>query len=146
MSVPKSLDELTPGWLTDTLRSGGVIDNAQAVRSVEWERLAEGVGFIGIVARARLTYGGEGAGPKSVIVKLPTTEPGARALGNMYGLYEREVRFYSDIAPRAGVTVPRSYLAAWDAGAGQSPRASASKARVRRASPARIASPSPKAM
>ena len=121
MPVPRSLDEITPAWLTETLRSCRAIDGGVSVRDVEWERLGEGVGFIGIVARGSITYDQAGsAQPQSLIVKLPTTDEGARSLGNMYGLYEREVNFYNDVAPRAGITVPRSYLAAWDAEAAQS--------------------------
>jgi hypothetical protein len=33
----------------------------------------------------------------------------------MYGLYEREVRFYQQLAPQAGITVPRCYVAEYDA-------------------------------
>ena len=45
--------------------------------------------------------------PRSVVVKLPSAEPGNRQIGIAMGLYENEVRFYREIAPQAGITVPR---------------------------------------
>lgn len=118
MALPAIPDELTPGYLTEALRRGGVLKDGE-VRSVESTRLAEGVGFIGIVARLHLSYDGP-PGPPSVIAKFPSSEEGARAIGNLYGLYEREVRFYSEIAAASDLHCARCYLAEWDADAGQS--------------------------
>jgi len=91
------------------------------VTGVELSVIGEGVGFIGTVGRMALTYEGAAAGvPGSVIVKLPSEDPGSRMVGVAFGLYEREVRFYLDLAPQAGMDVPRAYFAKYDATVGQS--------------------------
>jgi len=118
-ALPRDPAELTPEWLTLALRESGAIGAGHTITSVEAERLGEGVGFIGVVARLRLGYAGDGP-LRSVIAKMPSSEEGARMIGNMYGLYEREVHFYRDVASRVGVATPRAYHAAWDADAGQS--------------------------
>ena len=120
MALPAELSQLTPEWLTTTLRDAGVIGANETVTRVTEERLGEGVGFIGVVGRLRLTYA-DGAGSlPSLIAKLPSPDEGARTIGNMYGLYEREVRFYTDVAASVGIATPRAWYAAWDADAGQS--------------------------
>lgn len=40
------------------------------------------------------------AGPQSVVLKVAAGDPTSRQTGLALGLYEREVRFYTDIAPR----------------------------------------------
>ena len=47
---------------------------------------------------------------KSVIVKLPTLDPGGRNVGMMMGVWEREARFYEEVAPLLGVRVPQVHV------------------------------------
>jgi hypothetical protein len=102
--------------LTDALRADGALPSGSAVTSVSWERIGEGIGFIGLNGRLRLAYAGDAAGaPASLIAKFPSDDDGARTVGNIFGLYEREVRFYQDLARDAGLRAPRCYYAAWDA-------------------------------
>ena len=120
MSLPAAPEELTPAFLTDVLREVGALSKGATVRAFDWTRVGEGVGFIGVVARLELSYAGDAAGPASVIAKFPSPDEGARTIGNLYGLYEREVRFYREIASRSQLHCARCYLADWDAAAGQS--------------------------
>jgi aminoglycoside/choline kinase family phosphotransferase len=82
--------------------------------------VGEGLGFIGIVARMAVTYTGDTAAPRSMFVKFPSPDPGSRQVGNLYGLYEREVHFYNELAASSGIDVPACYFADYDAHAGQS--------------------------
>src|SRR5207237_196700 len=50
----------------------------------------------------------------TLIAKFPSPDPGARQIGQMYGLYEREVRFYRDLRDDVGVRTPRCYYSAMD--------------------------------
>ena len=71
--------------------------------------------------RVQLTYadGGSGSGrPDSVVLKVAATDPMSRQTGGSLGLYEREVCFYRDIAPRLHGPVAPCYHAAFDASAG----------------------------
>lgn len=82
----------------------------------ELERLGEGQGFLGDVARVGLELDRDEAGaPRSLIAKLPTsTNRRNRGFAQMNGAYEREIRFYQELAGRAGVRTPRLYYGAFD--------------------------------
>lgn len=115
--IPASIDALTPPWLTASLRAGAVLRDASVV-SVDAQLLSEGVGFIGQVVRLSLTYDRlEPGAPATIIAKLPTLDEGGRTLGALYGLYERELSFYRDLAAEVPVRTPRSYYSAGDAAA-----------------------------
>src|SRR5437763_15255116 len=49
--------------------------------------------------RVALSYSDGNDGPSSVVLKVAATDPVSRQTGHALGLYEREVRFYTDIAP-----------------------------------------------
>lgn len=116
MMIPNRVEELTPEWLTEALRSGGVLGAGARVVSVEAERLGEGAGFIGQLFRLRLTYEGDaGDAPATLIAKTPTLDEGSRAVALMYGLYEREYRFYKELAAEIAFRTPRCYYADGDA-------------------------------
>src|SRR5262249_28779267 len=62
-----------------------------------------GTGQMSECYRVRLAYADSGSdGPESVVLKVAATDPVSRQTGLALGLYEREVRFYGDIAPRLG--------------------------------------------
>jgi hypothetical protein len=120
-SLPTTPEDLTPAWLTAVLREAGAITASHTVETISHDRLGEGAGFIGIVARVSIRYDGDANGAvPTLIAKFPSPDEGARTIGNMYGLYEREVHFYNDLATEVGVPTPRCYFAAWEATAGQS--------------------------
>ena len=52
--------------------------------------------------RVSIAYAGEATGPASVVLKTASTDEGSRATGVGLGIYEREVRFYRELAPRIG--------------------------------------------
>ena len=115
LPTPDSIAELTPEWLTRALHAGGVI-GAETVTAATYEPLGAGAGFVGQLARIQLTYDRrpEGA-PETLIAKMPGLDPGARELAALYGLYELEFRFYSEIADEMTFRTARCYYAAGDA-------------------------------
>ena len=120
MHIPTTFDEITPQWLTDTLCASGDLPAGATVASRKVERVGEGVGFVGQIGRLQLAYEGDAAGaPASVIAKLPSAEEGARAIANLYGLYEREVRFYEHLGENVGMRTARCYWAADDKESGR---------------------------
>lgn len=76
-----------------------------AVGEFSYERI--GTGQMSECYRVELTYAAD-PGPTSVVLKVAAGDPTSRQTGQALGLYEREVRFYTDIAPRltAGGTGP----------------------------------------
>jgi len=100
--------DLTAAWLTAAIGAGTVADFAV-------ERI--GTGQMSECYRVRLTYADGPAGPgrpESVVLKVAATDPMSRQTGLALGLYEREVRFYADIAPRLGGPIAPCYHAAVD--------------------------------
>jgi hypothetical protein len=83
-------DDLSADWLTATLGVG-------PVTGFRWERI--GTGQMSECYRVELTYADGVVGPQSVVLKVAATDVNSRQTGLALGLYEREVRFYSDIAP-----------------------------------------------
>jgi len=108
-TIPTAPGELTPEWLTGALRETGAITNA-AVRSCQAEALGEGVGFVAQLARLTVEYDDvEPGAPLSLIAKLPAAGPEGRELARLFRLYEREVRFYKDLAHKVQLRAPRCY-------------------------------------
>ncbi|MGH3957864.1 phosphotransferase [Mycobacterium sp.] len=103
--------DLTAGWLTAVLGAGTVADFTV-------ERI--GTGQMSECYRVRLTYADDSdtRAPDSVVLKVAATDPVSRQTGVGLGLYEREVRFYRDIAPRLTGPVAPCYHAAFDTAAG----------------------------
>lgn len=118
-TVPARPEELTAQWLRDVLSEAGCIANDAVVRSFDAERIGEGAGFIGEIVRLSLRYERDQPGAlRTLIAKFPSPDEGARAVAKLYGLYEREVRFYSEVAGRAGIRTARCYYSAMDLDAG----------------------------
>ena len=102
--------DLTASWLTAAVGAGVVADFAV-------ERI--GTGQMSECYRIRLGYAdGVSEGPESVVLKVAATDPVSRQTGLALGLYEREVRFYGDIAPRLGGPIAPCYHAAIDTATG----------------------------
>lgn len=111
--IPNRPEAVTAEWLTSALRSTGVLA-AGSVASFESEPLGEGEGFVGTLARLSLHYAGGGEGPGTLIAKFPSTIDENRAMGEMFGLYDREIRFYNELAGELSVRIPRLYYGAMD--------------------------------
>lgn len=109
---PLNPEELTPEWLTDALRADGCLKNARVV-SLEWERIGEGVGFLGQLARITPTYDVvEADAPRTLIGKFPTPVESARQMAAMYGLYKCEVNVYQHLSVDVGLRTARCYFSA----------------------------------
>ena len=100
-STPVTLDDVTAQWMSEAL---GV-----AITSIDVHPIAAGEGFMGQLARVTLDSPDPDA-PVSVIVKLPTADPGGRMIGEMSRVWEREHRFYSELAPHMDVWIPTALV------------------------------------
>lgn len=100
-AFPTDPAQVDPAWLTEVLRRAG---HDVTVAAVEAERI--GTGQMAHNERFRLRFDGDaGTAPTTVVGKFPSTDPLSRAAGAMGG-YEREVRFYRELAPTLDVAVP----------------------------------------
>lgn len=98
-------DDLSADWLTAAV-------GASPVRDFSTERI--GTGQMSECYRVPITYVDGGEGPQSLVLKVAASDPASRQTGLALGLYEREVRFYTDIAPRIGGPVAPLYSSAFD--------------------------------
>lgn len=117
LPIPQSPEELTAGWLTAALRQAGAITRA-SVKALEIEpNFAAGAGFMGNLSRLSLTYdAAEDGAPARLVAKLPPPSPEARQVADAFRLFEREVRFYEQIAGTADLRTARCYYHAFDPG------------------------------
>ncbi|HZG65319.1 MAG TPA: hypothetical protein VEZ12_01150, partial [Herpetosiphonaceae bacterium] len=120
METPAHPNDLTADWLTDTLRARGVLVQAR-VMSLTIQDLGTEKGITGHLARVRLDYDtSEPDAPRSLIAKCSAGDPQARAMIHSRGFYEREVRFYEQLAARSPLRTPHCYCSAIDLASGAS--------------------------
>ncbi len=113
-AVPQHIDEVTPAWLTACLRHAGALGTGQ-VRSFTHARVGQGKGFAGHLARIQLQCDEPlPETPRRLIAKFASEQDVMRGMMADMGGYEREVRFYRELADRVGVPTPRCYLAHYD--------------------------------
>jgi len=98
---------LTADWLAGAL--------GWPVRGASQEVLGQGQGFMGDIIRLTLEHGDPDA-PATVIAKLP--KKANRAMGEMLGVYEREVLFFQAFGSDFPVRIPEVYFSHYDPDAG----------------------------
>jgi len=114
--LPGGPGELTAEWLTASLRETGTISGGTTVASFEAGTIGEGEGLLGQLARVKLGYeGATGNEPETLVAKFPSEVEGNRDLANLFHFYEREVRFYDEIAEEVELRTPKRYFSRWDA-------------------------------
>ncbi len=109
--IPETIDDVTPGWLSEVLKEHPSFDQAEIVH-VARERLGDGQGFMGDVYRLSFDYGKPCAAPGSLVVKIPKLEN--RAMGEMLGTYERENMFFETLGADVPIRIPACYFGAFD--------------------------------
>ncbi len=101
--------DLTTGWLTEAIGQGTVTEFG--VDRIGTGQMSECYGV-------HLTYASGEGGPASVVLKVAAADPSSRQTGLTMGLYEREVGFYTDIAPGLDGPIAPCHHAAYDATTG----------------------------
>lgn len=105
--IPASIDAVSDAWLTDVLHTSGALPAGGRVSGHRSVQIGQGVGLMGDIFRAELTFDGDrGGAPDSVVVKLPSGFEANRAQGIALGMYEAECRFYSELGPRTPSGLP----------------------------------------
>lgn len=110
--IPYGPKDITPEWLTYALRSTGVL-SAGCVTSIKSQAIGLGSSFTGEVLRLVPKYSQPNTyAPRSLIAKLPASEPNNRQAMNAGGAYEIEIKFYEELAPDLKIPIPRRYFSA----------------------------------
>jgi aminoglycoside/choline kinase family phosphotransferase len=97
-------EQITSAWLSSVLNAD--------VRLAGTERVGDGL--VGMNLRIALDSR-DPAVPTSLIAKLPSPDPTSRATGVALRNYEREVKFYAEIAPTVDIRLPRCFHGDWNA-------------------------------
>jgi hypothetical protein len=104
--IPASLKDITADWLNDVLHSSRYLEDVN-IESIEQETMAVGEGFVSDMARITLKYDRDAPHlPKTIIAKFPVSFESANAVAMLFRLYEREVRFYSEVAKKSPIRTP----------------------------------------
>jgi hypothetical protein len=109
-SLPTSPVEISAEWLTETLHDSGTLPMTGVVASVQIDPASAGIGFLGEVARLAVEYGGDAEScPSTMIAKFPTSSPEVKAMLRPTRVYEREHRFYAELADTTPLRTPDVY-------------------------------------
>jgi Phosphotransferase enzyme family len=109
--IPASPEDLTPEWLTSTMRAAGALPTGRVRRHEVLPLTDGGTGFTGETVRVRLEFEGADHAPSSVIAKFPTGDRQNRGMLEQFDAYAREIRFYREFSDRMPCPVP-TYLGA----------------------------------
>lgn len=109
MKHPKTIEDIRAPWVADVLRDAGVLRRA-TIRAVDVHAIGQGIGFLSGRARVTISYDqAEEGAPATVVVKLPASVKEGEAFAESTHAYEREIRFYREVAPRTPIRVPRMF-------------------------------------
>lgn len=112
MNFPSEPGNVTVEWLTSIMKQSGILKD-QCVMSVEVSPLDADKGMTGNVVRLFLAYDSPTDGaPSTLVAKFSAQHPQVRRLLSSMGFYEREVRFYAEIAPVTPIRTPHCYFSA----------------------------------
>ena len=102
--IPATIQDVTPAWLGERLGA--------PVRHISPVQIGQGIGLMGDIFTVAIDYEGEASDlPASVVVKLPSSFEDNRQQGIALGMFDAEVKFYSELAPEATVGLPDIYFA-----------------------------------
>jgi hypothetical protein len=117
LTIPSAIGGVDAGFIEAALRAAGMLSDGATVTNCNISYLGEGIGMLGDLARVRVEYSTVGAGPASLIVKMPTTHEANRDRGLAFAFYEREARLYGLFAETGrlgGLRIPQCYAAPMD--------------------------------
>ncbi|MEQ1701339.1 MAG: phosphotransferase [Ilumatobacteraceae bacterium] len=96
-------EQITSEWLSSVLGADVTITGDRRI----------GDGLVGMNVRYELAVPVGCGLPNSIIAKLPSPDPTSRATGVALRNYEREVKFYDQIAPTVDIRVAKCFHGEW---------------------------------
>jgi len=96
--IPRSIDEIDAAWLATA--------TGLRITGVRAQQIGVGIGVASAVYRLWLT--GDGV-PATMVMKLRAIDETAAFTSALLRMYQREVRFFSELAHRTPIRVPRCY-------------------------------------
>jgi aminoglycoside phosphotransferase (APT) family kinase protein len=105
VAVPDSFADVDATWLGEVL--------GMPVHGVLAEPFAEDSAFLGRLARIHAVHDAAEV-PSTFVLKLPTSDPGGRAVGRLLDAWRREALFYEHLADQVSGAVPVAYYVGAD--------------------------------
>ena len=111
ISIPALPAGFSNALLTEVLHENGCLPSSGEVIGLTQSLLGDGTGMMAELATLNLTYGGDqGAAPATLVAKFSSQNLINREISMSYKLYEREARFFQDIAPHSPTSTPMVYF------------------------------------
>ena len=110
-NIPTSMHEVTDQWLIDILSSQQAFAD-DPISSVDRQSVGDGIGQVGEFNKVVVTT--ESSKQTTLFLKLRAPIEGMHAVALRYKMYEKEVRFYNELAPQMDVRTPEVYYADYD--------------------------------
>jgi hypothetical protein len=102
----RAAEDLTAAWLEESL-------GTDSIAGFHVEQV--GTGQMSRNHRVAIDYAADvDSGPRSVVLKTASPDENSRSAGVGLGIYEREVRFYRELAPRVGGPLAECHVAVFD--------------------------------
>jgi len=106
---PKHPDQITSEWMTYVLREAGLLAQGN-VKSIRKEIMAEGKAWLSTIIKTEVEYDSPNvSAPSSFVIKLLAESRMFRDFSYEIGAYEREIKFYKQIAENIPIRLPKLY-------------------------------------
>ena len=110
-NIPSAMSEVTDQWLIEKISGHPDFAN-KAIKSIERKTVGEGIGQVGEFNQVMVeTEGGE---QTKLFLKLRAPIEGMHAVALRYKMYEKEVRFYNELAAQTDVRTPKVIYADYE--------------------------------
>ncbi len=106
MAFPDHVRDISAPWLASVFGF-----EPEQIGSIKLEPMGEGVGFTSEVCFVSVDGPADDQMPGRIVAKQCTDYPAAAKMSVDLQLFEREARFYAEIAPTLAVRTPRCYFA-----------------------------------
>ncbi|MHA2038501.1 MAG: phosphotransferase [Promethearchaeota archaeon] len=114
ITIPKRTKRITSEWLNGVLHNTGFLKDVN-IDSISREPWGVGEGFVSDMARLTISYDKDSPElSKTMIVKMPTTFRTTLDVALQYNFYEKEIRFYTEVAPKSPIRVPSVIYSDYD--------------------------------
>jgi hypothetical protein len=114
VTFPTSPDELDPVAMTSLLGTDAL--DGSRIANVRTHPIGAEHGLLGQVCVVEIDYSGTVDLPDSFVAKMPAANPASRATARRGDLYRREHHFFTQLAPRHDLSIPRCWAARFDEG------------------------------
>ena len=119
MDFPRTVDEITPEWLTRVLRESGAIEGAR-VESIDASSMGEDSGATAELHLLNIGYDRiEENAPQKIVAKHPTADYDPVASPLWIQNFSREASFYRELAPELRLKTPIVFFSDFIADTGQ---------------------------